>query len=76
MKIHELLKARRQQLGISQDALANHVGFRHRSNIHRLESGKLEWKFKDVVKACTLLNLEIEIKENNDTATTGFIGYN
>jgi predicted transcriptional regulator len=52
MDIAKILKDRRIALGISQDDLAAHCGFANRSNISRLEAGHLEWKWRDVVKAC------------------------
>jgi predicted transcriptional regulator len=61
MKIHKLLRTHRKRLGISQDELTQHIGFSHRSQISKLEAGSLEWKFRDVVKACELLKLEINI---------------
>jgi predicted transcriptional regulator len=61
MDIAQILKDRRAELGIPQDDLAKHCGFAHRSNISRLENGKLEWKYKDVIKACKLLGIKIEV---------------
>ncbi len=63
MDIAKLLKNRRLDLGISQGSLASHCGFAHRSNVSRLEAGKLEWKWKDVMTACELLELEIDVQE-------------
>jgi DNA-binding XRE family transcriptional regulator len=60
------LKLRRQELKISQDKLSRHIGFRHRSNISKLEDGKLEWKLKDVIKACELLELELKIETSSN----------
>lgn len=63
MDIARILKDRRVELGISQDELAQHIGFEHRSNVHRLETGKLQWKFANVIKATKMLMLDIEIKK-------------
>lgn len=63
MNIAKILKERRKALKISQHDLALHCGFVHRANISCLEAGKLEWKFKDVLKACVLLELKISIIE-------------
>jgi predicted transcriptional regulator len=60
--IAKILKERRQSLGISQDDLATHCGFAHRSNISRLEAGHLEWKWRDVVKACQFLDMNIKVE--------------
>jgi predicted transcriptional regulator len=62
MNISQVLKTRREELNISQDALARHIGFRHRSSIHRLETGELEWKFRDVLKACEFLELCLTVE--------------
>jgi predicted transcriptional regulator len=62
MNISKTLKARRLKLNISQAALANHLGFKHKSSIHRLETGELEWKFRDVLKACEFLGLSLTIE--------------
>ena len=63
MDIAKVLKERRLALGISQEKLAEHCGFAHRANISRIESGKIQWKYRDVLKACQLLKLKIEIIE-------------
>ncbi|MEE9612421.1 MAG: helix-turn-helix transcriptional regulator [Desulfatiglandales bacterium] len=63
MDIAKILKERRLANGIFQHDLAIHCGFTNRANISKLETGKLEWKWRDVIKACELLKLEIVIKE-------------
>ncbi len=63
MIVHESLKTRRLQLGITQAQLASYIGFKHRSSIHRLETNKIEWKIRDVIKACELLELNLTISE-------------
>jgi predicted transcriptional regulator len=62
MKISDLLKTRRKELNISQEQLAKQLDFKHRSSVHRLETGEIEWKFKDVVKACEFLGLNLTVK--------------
>lgn len=62
VNISKILRDRRVALGISQQALADYCGFAQSSNICRLEADKLEWKFRDVVRAAELLRLKIEIK--------------
>lgn len=61
MNIAKFLKKRRQELGISQAILAHHLGFKDKSSVAHLESGRSEWRFSDVVIACELLKLEIKI---------------
>lgn len=58
-----ILKERRKELGVKQAELAAHVGFKHRSSIHNLEQGNIEWKWKDISKACELLKIEISVKK-------------
>lgn len=61
MNISEILKTRRLKLNISQADLANRLGFKHRSSISRLEACKIEWKFRDVIKACEILEVDINL---------------
>ncbi len=62
MDIAKILKERRRMLIISQHDLAIHCGFTNRANISKLEAHKLEWKWRDVIKACELLKLKIDIR--------------
>lgn len=59
----KFLKSRRIELGISQAQLAQYIGFKHRSSVHRLETGQLEWKFRDILRACKLLKLNLTIEK-------------
>jgi predicted transcriptional regulator len=65
MNITQILKERRKNLGLSQGQLANYLGFANAGNICKLENGNLQWKIKDVVKACEFLKLKIEIIKND-----------
>ena len=38
-EIYKRIKARREELGYSQDELANKMGYRNRSSIHKIETG-------------------------------------
>ncbi len=60
-EVYKFLKVRRIQLGITQSQLASYIGFKHRSSIHRLETNKIEWKIRDVIKACEFLELSLTI---------------
>ncbi len=64
MKINQILRTRRRELGISQSELAQWCGFAGRGQICHLEQGRRNWKFRDVEKAAELLKLEIEIRSN------------
>ncbi len=66
MNIAKILKKRRKQLSISQATLAEYVGFKHKSSIHRFETGKIEWKFRDVVLACEILKINIKLTNIED----------
>ncbi len=65
MNISKILKERRQYLNISQETLAKHLGFKHRSSISRLETD-IEWKFRDVVLACEILRINICLTNMED----------
>ncbi len=67
MNIPQLLKSRRLELDISQQRLAEYIGYRHRSSVHRLETGELEWKMKDFIKACEILRFKVEISKLGET---------
>lgn len=60
MVIYEILRTRRIQLGITQPQLAAYIGC-HKSTISRLEWNRIEWKVKDVVTVCELLELNLTI---------------
>lgn len=66
MLINRTLFRYRLKANVTQHELAEYIGFAHRSSIQRLEAGNVQWKFKDVVKTCELLGLEIEIKEKQN----------
>lgn len=61
-EITQTLKARRADLRMTQDELAQACGFAHKSSIHKLEQGKLEWKLRDAVKAARAMGLKITIE--------------
>lgn len=63
--IAKILKERRLSLNISQNELADYCGLVGRANISRFETGKIEWKWRDALKACEALGLKIEIQEAN-----------
>lgn len=48
MEINEYLRNKRQELGISQDKISQALGYAHRSEVHKLETGKLEWRLKHI----------------------------
>lgn len=60
MTINEKIRARRKELGMSQDALAKKVGYAGRLAISKIESGERE------VKWSTVLELSQALKWNTD----------
>jgi len=60
MTINEKIRARRKELGMSQDALAKKVGYAGRSAISKIESGERE------VKWSTVLELSQALKWSTD----------
>lgn len=53
-KTHEIVKERREQLGLSQDELARRVGYTNRSSIARIERGDTDIpqsKLYDIARA-------------------------
>jgi DNA-binding XRE family transcriptional regulator len=52
-------KLKRVEAELSQDDVAQALGFKHRANIHKLEANKLEWKLDQVVKLAQLLGLRV-----------------
>lgn len=57
MTFGQFARQLREQRGTSQDTVAQALGYEHRSNIHRLETGKLEWKLSSVVALAQLFNM-------------------
>jgi transcriptional regulator with XRE-family HTH domain len=55
--IGQFLRQKRLTAGLSQDAVAQALGYEHRSNVHRLETGMLELKFSSLVKFAGLLGV-------------------
>jgi transcriptional regulator with XRE-family HTH domain len=64
--ITQLLKDRRQELKISQTKLATACGLASKSQISKLEAGKLIWTFANILAACELLGLELVIREKSE----------
>ena len=56
MTFGQYIRQERTHRNLSQDTLAQALGFEHRSNIHRLETDKLEWKLSSVEKLARLFD--------------------
>lgn len=57
MTFSEFTKQKRVRIGFSQNQVAQVLGFAHRSNVHRLETGKLEWKLRDMLKLANMFGV-------------------
>lgn len=54
MTFNQFVRIKRERLGLSQQQLTNACGFAHRSEISKLEAGKLEWKLNHVMMVAAL----------------------
>lgn len=54
----EFVKYERVARKLSQDEVAKALDFTHRSNISRLESGKLEWKLREIQQLARLFKMK------------------
>lgn len=50
MEIYKRIRARREELGISQEELAKRMGYRSRSSINKIENGEDKEKVKKVLE--------------------------
>ena len=57
MNFGQFARQLREQHNISQDTMAKKLGFEHRSNISKLEAGKLEWKLSHLTKLAQVFNM-------------------
>lgn len=57
MTFGQFIRQKREGLGLSQQSLTDACGFAHRSEISKLEAGKLEWKLSQVQKVARLFEM-------------------
>lgn len=50
MEIYKRIRARREELGISQEELAKRMGYRSRSSINKIENGEDKEKVKKALE--------------------------
>ena len=50
LEIFKRIRARREELGISQEELAKHMGYRSRSSINKIENGEDKEKVKKALE--------------------------
>lgn len=55
----DMIKKRREQLGMSQDELAQKVGYKSRSSINKIELNKQELTQSQIVKIAIALNVPV-----------------
>lgn len=58
MRMGEIIKQRRLELGLSQEELAVRCGFRSKSTISKMESGQRTTTSKNLVKVARALDLD------------------
>ena len=58
MTINQFLRTKRQELGISQDTVSQALGYAHRSEVHRLETGKLEFRLRHLFILAELFGMK------------------
>lgn len=49
MTFPQFAKRKRIAGGVSQQLIADALGLNHRSDVHKREAGKVEWKFYEVI---------------------------
>lgn len=59
MKFAEFIRDKRKAAGLSQDTVAEALGYAHRANVSRIEAGKLELKVSSLVKFAQLLGVTV-----------------
>ena len=58
MRMGEIIRQRRIELGLSQEELAVRCGFRSKSTISKMESGQRTTKTKNLLKVARALDLD------------------
>lgn len=59
MTFGQFIKLKRESLGLSQQQLTDVCGFAHRSEISKLEAGKIEWKLNQIQAIAQLFEMTI-----------------
>lgn len=57
LELYKNIKARREELGMSQDALAKKVGYTDRSSIAKIESGKVDLPQSKILEIAEALRI-------------------
>ena len=77
--IGERIRSRREELGMSQDELAEKMGYKSRSTIAKIEKGVNDVVHKNVLKFAQVLNISVasltgigDKIEENPVETAGF----
>ena len=56
MTFGQFIRRKRRSMEISQQVVSDKLGFQHRSQAHRLETGKIEYKLDHLFKLAELFN--------------------
>lgn len=64
LDIRDILLRRRIDLGLSQLDYAKALGYADRSAVSAFENGRRAWKFDTILRACNVLGLRIDIRDN------------
>ena len=57
LELYKNIKKRREELGLSQDALAKKVGYTDRSSIAKIESGKVDLPQSKILEIAEALRI-------------------
>ena len=57
MTFGQFIRRKRRSLEMSQETVANALGFTHRSQVHKLETSAIEWKLSHLFQLAKLFNV-------------------
>ena len=60
IEIGRKIKNRRRELGMTQEELAEKLGYKHKSSINKLENGTNELQLNAIIKIAEILDIEFE----------------
>lgn len=56
LKLYDRIRSRREELGMTQDELAQKMGYKSRSTIHKIETGDIDIAQSTVMRIAEALN--------------------
>ena len=57
LSLYKNIKAKRQELGLSQEELAKKVGYRDRTSIAKIETGKVDLSQSKIIEFANILGV-------------------